>query len=66
MFEVWVEHAKLIGNLSLTTAIATFLHLCFVFDLKYPQVCYSLPLSDPLVCVCCLACPTAALVKYAL
>ena len=43
MFEVWVENKKLFGNLSLAHALASFLHLAFVFDLKYPKVsslCY--------------------------
>ena len=38
MFELWVECDKLIGNLSLSSSIAAFLHLSFVFDLKYPKV----------------------------
>ena len=38
VFEVWVEHEKLIGNLSLSVAIATFFHLAFTFDLKYNKV----------------------------
>jgi len=35
--EVWVEDTKLLGNLSLSTAISSYLHLCFSFDLKYPK-----------------------------
>ena len=38
MFEVWVDKTKLLGNLSLTQAIASFLHLAFVFDLQFPKV----------------------------
>ena len=38
MFEVWVEGQKLLGNLSLAYAIASYLHLVFVFDLKYSKV----------------------------
>ena len=36
--ELWVENGKLLGNLSLSTAISSYLHLCFSFDLKYPKV----------------------------
>ena len=36
--ELWVEDSKLLGNLSLSTAISSYLHLCFSFDLKYPKV----------------------------
>ena len=39
IFELWVEGAKLVGNLTITEAVASFLHLSFVFDLKYPEVC---------------------------
>ena len=28
----------LIGKMDLVTALASFYHLCFCFDLKYPQV----------------------------
>ena len=38
VFEVWVENAKMFGNLSLSVAIASFLHLAFVYDLHYPKV----------------------------
>ena len=38
IFEVWVDKMKLLSNLSLTQAIASFLHLAFVFHLQYPQV----------------------------
>ena len=39
---MWVEGKKLFGNMSLANAIASFLHLAFVFDLKYPKVCFVL------------------------
>ena len=38
VFELWCESSKLLGNMSLSTAIASFLHLAFVFDLKYPNI----------------------------
>ena len=38
VFEVWVDSEKVLGNLNLATAISSFLHLCFCFDLKYPKV----------------------------
>ena len=38
MFELWVEHQKVIGNLSLPDAISAFFHLCFVAHLEYPKV----------------------------
>ena len=38
MFEVWVEGQKLLGNLNFVTAISSFIHLAFCFDLKYPKV----------------------------
>ena len=41
VFELWVEEKKLLGNLGLSGAIAAFLHLAFVFDLKYPKVCFA-------------------------
>lgn len=40
MFELWVEHQKVIGNLSLPDAISAFFHLCFVAHLEYPKVRY--------------------------
>ena len=40
VFEVWADKARLLGNLSITTAIAAFLHISFVFNLVYPQVIY--------------------------
>ena len=38
IFELWCEKRKLIGELDLAEAIAAFIHLAFVFDLKYPKV----------------------------
>ena len=38
MFELWVDSKKLLGNMDLVTAVASFLHICFVFDLSYPKV----------------------------
>ena len=38
VFEVWAENQKILGNLNLVTAISSFLHLAFAFNLKYPQV----------------------------
>ena len=40
VFEVWCEKSKLFGNLDMSQAIAGFIHLAFVFDLKYAQVCF--------------------------
>jgi len=37
VFEVWGDGEKLLGNLSLSTAIAAFLHVSFVFNMKYPK-----------------------------
>ena len=37
VFEVWAEKEKLLGNMSLQLAISSYLHVAFVFDLKYPQ-----------------------------
>ena len=41
VFELWTEHAKLLGNMDLISALAAFFHLCFTFDLKYPKVSIS-------------------------
>ena len=38
IFELWCEKRKLLGELDLAEAIAAFIHLAFVFDLKYPKV----------------------------
>ena len=40
IFEVWAEGKVLIGNMDLVTALATFFHVCFVFDLRYPKVVF--------------------------
>ena len=37
VFELWCEQNLLLRNLDMSQAIASFLHLSFVFDLKYPQ-----------------------------
>ena len=37
IFEVWVDKGKLLGNLTICQAIASFLHLCFSFNLEYPK-----------------------------
>lgn len=37
IFELWAEHAKLLGNMNICTALASFFHLAFCFDLKYPK-----------------------------
>ena len=37
MFELWCDQKKLLGNMSLSVAIGSFLHLAFTFDLKYPK-----------------------------
>lgn len=49
MFELWVDKTKVLGNLSITQAIASFLHMAFVFDLHYPKVCH--PTHPPLFSV---------------
>ena len=41
VFEVWCEQRRLFGNLEIAEAIAGFLHLAFVFDLKNPAVSIS-------------------------
>ena len=38
VFEVWVEGRKLLSMLDMCEAIASFLHLSFVFNLEYPGV----------------------------
>ena len=43
VFEVHGEKEKLLGNLDLGAAVAAFLHVCFVLNLKYPKVTF-LPL----------------------
>ena len=37
-FELWVCRSRILGNLSITQAIASFLHLAFVCNLQYPKV----------------------------
>ena len=37
VFEVYVDKMKLLGNLSFRQAIASFLHIAFVFNLEYPK-----------------------------
>ena len=37
VFELWVEKEKVFGDMSMTGSIASFLHLAFVFDLRYPK-----------------------------
>ena len=37
VFELWCEQKLLLRNLDMSQAIASFLHLSFVFVLKYPQ-----------------------------
>ena len=37
-FEVWIDKEPLLSTLSLTQAIANFLQLCFVLNLKYRKV----------------------------
>ena len=41
VFEVWAEKTRLLDNLNMPQAIAGLLHLAFVFDLKYPEVCWN-------------------------
>ena len=45
VFEVHVEKRRLLGNMDLPSAIAAFLHLAFVCDLKYPKVGFNLVLG---------------------
>jgi len=37
ILEIWVDEAKYLGNLNMATAIASYLHVAFFFDLKYPK-----------------------------
>ena len=39
VFEIGCEKRKVYGDLGMAEAVAGFLHLAFVFDLKYPKVC---------------------------
>ena len=38
IFEIWVDEAKYLGNLNIATAIESYIHVAFCFDLKYPKV----------------------------
>ena len=38
IYELWAEGKKLVGNMDFVSALAAFFHVCFIFDLKYPQV----------------------------
>ena len=38
VFEIWCEKRKVYGDLGMAKAVTGFLHLAFVFDLKYPSV----------------------------
>ena len=38
IFELWAEKSKLLGNMDIVTGLAAFYHLCFIFNLLYPQV----------------------------
>ena len=42
VFEVIVDKERVLGNLTFPQAIASLLHIAFVFNLKYPQVYFSL------------------------
>ena len=37
-FELWAEGKRILHNMDLADALSAFLHLCFTFNLKYPQV----------------------------
>ena len=37
IFEFWVEGTELMGKMDMGTAIASFLHLCFILNLQYPK-----------------------------
>ena len=38
VFELWVEKECIMGNMGIATSIASFFHLVFCFNLKYPKV----------------------------
>ena len=38
VFELWVDNSRLLDSMDLATALASFFHVCFIFDLKYPKV----------------------------
>ena len=35
-FEIWVEKQRILEQLDMAQCIASFLHLVFIFDLKFP------------------------------
>ena len=41
VFELWVEKNRILEQLDMAQCIASFLHLVFVFDLKFPKVCFN-------------------------
>ena len=41
VFELWVEKKRILEQLDMGQCIASFLHLAFCFDLKYPKVSLS-------------------------
>ena len=47
VFEVWVEKARILGNLDMAQAISSLLQLVFCFNLKYPKVfCHHHPTTQ--------------------
>ena len=38
MFELYVEHVRILEKMDLAGSISAFLHLVFVFNLRYPKV----------------------------
>ena len=38
MFELFVEQVRILENMDLAESISAFLHLVFVFNLRYPKV----------------------------
>ena len=40
VFELWAEKKKLLGNMDMVSALASFFHLCFTFNLKYLKVSF--------------------------
>ena len=47
-FELWVEGARLLLNMDINGALAAYLHLCFVFNLKYSKVRFILNFIEDL------------------
>jgi hypothetical protein len=37
VFELWVEKQRILEQLDMAQCIASFLHLVFTFDLKFPK-----------------------------